>query len=237
MLRLKEKPIIERNQLIVFLFLSLLMFVLTLILSLQEIEFIQNFLGTLNPLVVIIIVILLGIITLTYLFYTGHFQILKKERIKKSIIFLPLTLIFLTGAILIDLIFTFPEDINLLLPNSLLFYPMIGFIVEIIFHVVPLSLLFALLMNIFKNVDKKRITIICIVIVSIIEPFYQFVFSGGSGFPLWIRTLDMIRLFFFSLVQLYIFKNNDFLSMYSFRLVYYLLWHVIWGTIRVTIFF
>ena len=101
-------------------------------------------------------------LALTYLNSTGYVVIFRKERIKQLLIYLALTLLFVGGAIAIDAVFTFSEDINLLPPKSLLFYPMIGFVVEIVFHVVPLVILFALLTNIFKNVDKEKIILICL---------------------------------------------------------------------------
>ena len=237
MLSLKESPIIEKQQLIVFLVLSLFMFIFTLILYLLKTEFMKKFFAKLNPLAAITIVVVVGVLALTYLNSTGYFVIFRRERIKQLLLYLPLTLVFVGGAIAVDAVFTFPEDINLLPPKSLLFYPMIGFVVEIVFHIVPLAILFALLTNIFKNVDKEKIILVCIILVAVIEPIYQFAFSSDSGFPMWVRIVDTIRLILFSIVQLYIFKNNDFLSMYSFRLVYYLFWHIIWGTIRLRLLF
>ena len=32
--------------------------------------------------------------------------------------------------------------------------------------------------------------------------------------------------------ELLIFKRYDFIAMYAFRLVYYLIWHIVWGYAR-----
>jgi len=40
-----------------------------------------------------------------------------------------------------------------------------------------------------------------------------------------------------NLFQLSIFKRYDFVSMYSFRLVYYAIWHIVWGVVRLNLFF
>ena len=41
--------------------------------------------------------------------------------------------------ILVDTKIIFSADMNVLFPESLLFYPAIGFLVEIVFHVLPLA--------------------------------------------------------------------------------------------------
>ena len=38
--------------------------------------------------------------------------------------------------------------------------------------------------------------------------------------------------FVFTLVELYIYRRYDFVSMYSFRLAFYIWWHIIWGYLR-----
>lgn len=37
--------------------------------------------------------------------------------------------------------------------------------------------------------------------------------------------------------RLALFKRYDFVTMYTFRLVYYLLWHIVWGVIRLRLLF
>jgi len=45
------------------------------------------------------------------------------------------------GIIIVDLITIFPADTNRPFPDSLFFYPIFGFVVEVIFHLLPLALL------------------------------------------------------------------------------------------------
>ena len=47
----------------------------------------------------------------------------------------------------------------------------------------------------------------------------------------------MRRVFVIAVLQLYVFRRFDFASMYSFRLVYYAWWHILWGTIRLSVLF
>ncbi|MCB9291467.1 MAG: hypothetical protein H6560_29470 [Lewinellaceae bacterium] len=41
-----------------------------------------------------------------------------------------------------------------------------------------------------------------------------------------------LHIFLINLIQLWLFKRYDFVSMYTFRLVYYLIWHIGWGWVR-----
>jgi hypothetical protein len=230
------KTISERHfQFIIFLSISLVLFSFTVILFVSDPLIFQPYLGNINPILAIAIITLLGVVLLGYLLSLGWFDIFKRENLKGLLISSILALPFALAAITLDFNFPYPEDINVLFPKSLLFYPTAGFVVEILFHILPLALLLLLFTSLFKNANRERIILACIFIIAIIEPVYQIRFIGGQ--PLWIVASEIIRLFLFSFVQLNIFKRYDFVSMYSFRLVYYFLWHILWGSIRLTILF
>jgi hypothetical protein len=222
-------------QFIIFLTISLVLFSFTVILFVSDPLIFQPYLGDISPILAIAIITLLGVVLLAYLISLGWFDIFKKENLKGLLISSILTLPFALVAITIDFNFPYPEDINVLFPRSLLFYPTMGFVVEILFHTLPLALLLLLFTSLFKNADRERIILACIFIIAIIEPVYQTGFVRDH--PMWIVVSEVIRLFLFSLVQLNIFKRYDFVSMYSFRLVYYFIWHILWGTIRLIILF
>ena len=167
----------------------------------------------------------------------GWFSIYKRENLGQLPRLSILTVLFLSGAIFVDVTFPFPIDINLPFPKSALFYPIMGYVVEILFHIVPLTTLMGFLVKALKNVDREKIIFACILIVSILEPVYQYMLTPLIGKPLWLDIFDGGRLFLFSFVELNILKRYDFVSMYSFRLVYYLLWHILWGSIRLLILF
>jgi hypothetical protein len=195
------------------------------------------FFGDIPPLLVIPMIILLGFGCMKLILSKSWFSIYKRENLRQLPRFSIVAVLFLLGAIFIDVAFPYPEDVNLLLPKSFLFYPIMGYVVEILFHIFPLIILLGVLVTVFKNADPEKVLFVCIVIVSLIEPVFQYMFDPSIGKPLWLEIFDGTRLFFFSLVQLYILKRYDFISMYSFRLVYYLLWHILWGSIRLLILF
>jgi len=237
MKNIKEILSIEKTQTIAFLSLSLFIIVSTVVLFFLKTEKFKSFFGNINPILVVSLVIIVGFVTLTFLRTKDYFQIFKIENLKQIPISALVAIIFCFGAIIIDVLFPYAEDINLALPKSLLFYPTMGFVVEILFHVIPLTLLLVLHTTLFKNTNQDLIILICVIIVSVLEPIFQYIFSTAVGQPIGIKLFDVLRLFLFSFVQLYIFKYNDFMSMYIFRMIYYLFWHIIWGTFRLKVLF
>lgn len=198
----------------------------------------QRFIGRINPLIASFFIILLGVTLLSFLLSQGWFAIYKKENLKVLFRRSGLAALFVLITILVDLKVVFPADMNIFFPESLLFYPAIGFFVEILFHVLPLSILLISMTSVFKNISSKNIIWICILIVSLLEPIYQTIpMASSTHYPLWAIAIVLINLFLFNLAQLYIFKKYDFISMYSLRLVYYMLWHIGWGYIRLRILF
>ena len=125
-----------------------------------------------------------------------------------------------------DLLVTrFPEDINVPPPQSWLFYPAIGYVVEVFFHALPLALLLAVLGRSRKKANTTIVIWLCIVFVASLEPVLVHMRMGSSA--------DVgVFVFVFTLVELYVFRRYDFMSMYSFRLVFYMWWHVTWGYLR-----
>ncbi len=238
MTRIKELISNERPQYQVFTGLSIGVVVLTGILYFSDNLLFKRFIGGINPIIASFFIILSGVISLTFLLSRGWFAIYKKANLKGLIRRSSLAALFVLITILVDLKIVFPADLNVLFPESLLFYPAMGFFVEILFHVLPLSILLISLTSIFKNISSKNIIWICILIVSLLEPIYQTIpMASSNQYPLWAVAIVLLNLFLFNLSQLLIFKRYDFISMYSFRLVYYLFWHIGWGYIRLNVLF
>jgi hypothetical protein len=115
-------------------------------------------------------------------------------------------------------------------PYSLLFYPTIALVVEALFHLAPLALLFAGLR--LARVGESRAALACLVLVSVLEPVYQVKAALAD------RTLTALDAYIFAqvwavnLVQLHLFRRFGFGAMFATRLVYYLWWHIVWGALR-----
>ncbi len=172
---------------------------------------------------------------LRYLMTDASFAVHEESSFRDHLAIAGIAVLFGFEVIVADVWFAeYPADINIPFPRSLLFYPTIGFIVEISFHLLPLAAgIFAL--SRFTKLPKRKVVWVSIFATSALEPLYQMWFSNHDSLITLIYT--GIHVFLFSLVQLLVFKRFGFISMYGFRLVFYAIWHVAWGTLRLDLLF
>ncbi len=228
----------ERSQYLVYAGLSIGILGLTGVLHFSDHLLFQRFIGRINPLIAFITISILGVILFTILLYRGWFAIIKKESLEGMLRYSGLAALFVIISILVDIKVGFPADMNVPLPKSLAFYPAIGFLVEILFHVLPLTILLFSLSAIIKDSSDAAIIWISILTVALLEPTYQIgLMAYSKHFPLWALAIVWLNIFIFNISQLFIFRRYDFVSMYLFRLVYYLVWHIGWGYIRLKLLF
>lgn len=242
--RLYKKLISERLQYLVFIGLSLGVAGLAGISyfsnSLRALSGFRRFLDGLNPLLGVFFIFILGTFLLSCLLSRGWFSIYKNENLRGLLVSSSLAANFALLIILLESarVVVFPADINILFPASLLFYPVIGYFVEIIFHVFPLSLLLLFLTSLSKKLTYGKIIWPCFLMVSLLEPILQAFLGFSAQYPLWTNLYgNFLHVFFINLSQLAIFKRYGFTSMFTFRLVYYILWHVVWGYLRLHLLF
>ena len=234
--RLPTFSISEWMQIKIYLLVSFFVLAFTCILTVIDPNSFKRFIGTINPIILISLLIIGGFVFLKFFLSRNWFEIYDIKEIKKQkfVYYLPILLAFIP--ILIDLTFRYPEATNVYFPQSLLFYPIIGFVAEMMFHLIPIFLLLLILSSMFKNLNIKRINWIIILTISFIEPLYQTIWSP-SYFPLGITIYMVFHLYLFNAIELYAFKRHGFLAMYSVRLIYYLTWHIVWGYFRILILF
>jgi hypothetical protein len=91
---------------------------------------------------------------------------------------------------------------------------------------------------ILRNANQKYLVWIVIIVVAFLEPVYQGIHMAASGrFSLWAVLYVGFHIFIINVCQLSLFKRYDFITMYAFRLAYYLVWHIVWGYLRLDILF
>lgn len=225
----------QSTQYYVFLGLSLIVFILAGITYFSRSTAYQRYFGRINPLIVLLLLFILGLIMLSYLISTSHFAIFHRNNIKGIILAVTLAVPFAIVMILVDRMAILSVE-NAPFPESLWFYPAIGYVVEIIFHVLPFTLLYIVLSGLQKSDNDTSILWVCILVVSLIEPIFQVWFFVGQYSILTVVAIGL-HLFIFNFVQFFLFKRYDFISMYSFRFSYYMLWHVLWGHVRLSVLF
>jgi hypothetical protein len=192
--------------------------------------------GGLHPLLVMGIVVALGAVLLPLLQSRGGFQVLKAETgLRPMALAAGLATLFAIEVVLADTFIRYPEDMNAALPQALLFYPAIAFVVEIIFHVTPLAILLAAMSPVLDRLGADRLAWIVILLTALLEPTFQLGFQeepfSWAGLYTWVHLLAL------NLVQLWLFRRHDFITMYAFRFSYYIYWHIVWGYLRLSILF
>ena len=227
----------EQLQFAVYLALSLAVIICTALLTINNKLIYQPFFGWINPIAGTTVISILGFILLTYLMARGWFAIFQVQNLPGVALAAALAALFALFMIAFDSKIVLPQDVNRPFPDSLLFYPTIGFVAEIIFHVLPLTLLLLVTTALFKNLTFEQLIWPCILVVALLEPIFQTTFSLSRTYPWTAVAFIALHNFLFNFTQLALFKQYDFVTMYSFRLSYYLLWHIVWGVIRLQVLF
>lgn len=138
--------------------------------------------------------------------------------------------------VLVDVSEPFPRDLNVPLPEGLWFYPVIALVVESLFHLAPLLGLLWLLRRVTGWRPETALWV-GIGMVALLEPTFQLVIAESSGQAGWVQPYLVIHLLAFNLLQLALFRRYGLLTMLTVRWVYYLYWHVLWGSLRLTVLF
>ncbi len=217
-----------------YLGISATLLLLTGILYLRDSGAFHVFLGELNPVLVILALSILGFVLLSSLKSLG-FSVYRVGDDRQRLIYLALAPVLALVMIVVDILVVFPEDLNLLFPWSLIYYPMLGYIVEVLFHLASTFLI----LLVFKKLGLlgERSMLLCILLVSLLEPVFQIGLGFSHQIPLWAVTVVFLQIYVINLQQLRIFRRFDFTSMYAFRLLYYLFWHILWGNLRLVVLF
>jgi hypothetical protein len=235
MTTLKTFLCVNKQQYIVYSRLSIAVIALTGVLNYSNRNIFDRFLTGFNPLITFIVISILGFLCFSYLLSKSWFKIYEKQDTFKLIRTLGLSILFVSITILVDIKIHFPIDMNIDFPESILFYPVIGFSVELLFHILPMTILLFFFTSVFKHTEIKKIIGFSIIAIATLEPIYQA--FAMTSYPIWAIILVWVNLYLFNLTQLIIFKQFDFTAMYVFRLIYYLIWHVLWGYARLTVLF
>lgn len=222
-----------QRQYVAFAVLSIGTLVAAGILSLFEGAVFQPYFGIIKPQFAIGIGVALGFVSLTILYTRGWFEIYAAGAHLQGLTFSAAgASLFAVAVIMVDLTLGYPTDINVSPPASLLFYPVMAYMAEVVFHALPLSLLLVFLRPIWRKAGDNFLVWTSILLASFIEPIFHLSVELSEHTLLWTDVYTALHVFAFNLVQLYVFRRYDFLSMYLFRIIYYLHWHILWGYLR-----
>jgi hypothetical protein len=197
----------------------------------------DRYFGPLPAPLVLVVVGALAFVGLRIVEPRTGFAVWRGERAQSLCYAALTTLPFAVVVILADcFVSRFPRDLNVPWPQSLLFYPVIGFVVEVLFHALPI----ALAVGASRLVTApKNMSLLWggIVVAALAEPLLQ-VSIELSRAPFSARAAFVgVQVLAFNLLELHLFRRFGFIPMYAARLAYYLAWHVAWGELRLKLLF
>lgn len=196
----------------------------------------SRFFGNINPIVVVAITIIVGSLGMSRLRSVAALKTYSAAPRTRGVLIVGIPLILFCATLWVDTRGVFPQDLNIAFPESLLFYPSIAYVVEVVFHVVPLTFCMSLISSVFSRPIRPTDLFVVVPLVALIEPIFQIVMFGGD-YPTWAVVCVATNILIINLTQLWLFTRYDFVSMLAFRLVYYGLWHIVWGALRTRLLF
>jgi hypothetical protein len=191
----------------------------------------EPYFGTVNPVGVMVAAAGVGVVAIAYLQGTSDFAVFGPGPWRDAVSIIAVVVPLLTAvAIGADLVLRFAEDTNVESPDALRFYPAIAMFVEISLHAFPL----AVLVSVFGKPTGLDVTFWRLAIpVALIEAVVQAVYATSVG----TSVFAAVHLVVFGVVQVWMFWRFGFVWMFGFRLGYYVLWHLVWGALRLELLF
>lgn len=214
-------------------------FTLVAVAERSQLRLFERFVGATSPLLAAVALCMLGAGCLSVLARRDGFYVARPSVMPGLARASGLALLFGLIVIPADRVLRHPEDMNVPFPDSLLFYPVVAFLVEILFHALPLCLLLSILPRVLRR-RPSTLMGTCLAIVATLEPTFQ-VWTALWGTPVvgsyqpvsWRMALfDGVHVLAINSAQVAVFRRYDFVSMWWLRLVYYGIWHIAWGHLR-----
>jgi hypothetical protein len=117
------------------------------------------------------------------------------------------------------------------LPDGAVFYPIIGFVVEIVFHVLVAAALLAV--SAMLRIPVAQSLWPCLIATACVEPAFQ-IWSAiadpaSAG---WRHAFVFAHVLAFNLAQVAIWRRHGFGWMLGVRWLYYAVWHIAWPAIQ-----
>lgn len=200
-------------------------------------EAFRPYFGPLDPALATGIVIAVGTAALVYLRSRRWFAVHEPDLTARGVLVgAALAGGFAVPVIGIDLLGGFPPGINVEAPASLVFYPVMALVAELVFHAVPLALLLLLAGPLLGRLGRPATRRWCMALAALIEPALQVAWAPADS-PGWATTYVGLHVLAINVTALCLFERFDFLTALAFRTAYYLLWHIAWGSARLMILF
>jgi hypothetical protein len=228
----------NRVALLTFVGLSLVILGLVNLLLLTGESAFGRFLGGLPPMTVFAGAAGTGGVLLATVLRRAGFAVARHDGAGGWVLALEAAAVFGAVVVAADSLIVFPRNMNVPFPRSLAFYPAMSFLVEVLFHLVPLSILLVPLAFTKAPQTRDRVMVVALALTAFLEPVYQALYQARSGgYRPWAIAFVTVHVLAINVVGLWLFYRYDFVTMWGFRLLYYLIWHVAWGALRLDVLF
>lgn len=228
----------SQRQFLAFAVLALGVFGATGLLAADQEHLFQAYFGSLDPFVAVGLVTAVGAFSLGVLNARYAFKIIRPEAYPLGPLrAASIATLFVAPVILVDVTLGYPREINVSLPHAFLFYPIMGYVAEIVLYVFPFCLMLFVLKRLLANAGTNTVIWSCIFHTSLLESVFQFAFAVARYDFSPVNAYTSVHVFVFGIVQMYFFWRYDFMTMYVFRMAYYLLWHMLWSQMRLELLF
>jgi len=196
----------------------------------------QRFYGSIPPVLLTLIAVAVGAGLMVFLSGRGWLPP-EPDRGPQLLRHLVIGAFVAVPAVIFDLFVHFPEDMNVAWPESVPFYTGVALVAEVGFHLVPLAALILVTGWTFgppgENASR---TLVAVLIVAAAEALFQAVDAlSGEDRRLVIFVVPQLALV--GAVQLLTLRWYGFGAMLMFRYGYYLVWHIVWGYLRLGVVF
>jgi hypothetical protein len=122
------------------------------------------------------------------------------------------------------------KTIHIDFPASLLIYPGGAIIVNVIYRIFPIPLLLWLISGVLlKGRAQTKIFWILAILTSFVEPLSDL---GLRKYGFLMMSSVFLEDYALNFSEAYLFRKFGFLTPILMRIVFYLLWHVLWGVVR-----
>lgn len=140
--------------------------------------------------------------------------------------------------VVIDLLYVLPEGLNVAFPHSIPFYLLGGVYVEVTQHLLPVAVLVWLISTLLlRGRAQRQVFWIVAVLVALIEPVGQLAIEAFESYPGHLYIVAGVVIFAANLTQMDLFRRYGFMAMLMFRMGLYLIWHIVWGQVRLELLF
>jgi hypothetical protein len=226
----------KRRQYLLYAALSAAAFGLTAAVVPSSSAYFRRFFGNINPLVVVAAAGAIGGLSLAQLETRGWPGVFKgTTSLRGMALSAGLATLFSVVIVIVDVFIRYPENLNVPVPEAVAFYPAVGFVAEVAFHLLPLTLITLALTPVSKGPSSNSFAWLCIALTAAVKPTFQMSFE--RELLSWAAAYTWVHVFLIGFFQLYVFRRYDFVTMYCFRLFYYAYWHLIWGVVRLEVLF